>query len=94
MHSHATTSGRRARAQAALNDAARDPILDGLIGWYAQEASHLAAGHQASVDLDELVAALTSTDEDRLLRAGYTYGELAAAGVLRATTRSRYCQAA
>jgi hypothetical protein len=69
-----------------LNAAAGDPILDGLVAWYAMEADHLSAGHAARPDLGQLVAALTGAARDTHLHAGHSAGAVAAAGVLRAAS--------
>ncbi|MCW6005389.1 hypothetical protein K1W54_12470 [Micromonospora sp. CPCC 205371] len=70
-----------APARAALVAATRDPILDGLVGWYAMDAGDLGDGRADAVDVDQLLA---GADRDTDLYGGYTVGVLAAAGVLRA----------
>jgi len=91
MHTRSIPPDLPARARAALAGAAGDPLLDGLVGWYAMEASHLGA---ASDDLGGLVAALAGDTRNAHLYAGFTAGELAAAGVLRAAARTSFANAA
>ncbi|MEH1124842.1 hypothetical protein [Micromonospora sp. CPCC 206061] len=81
MHNPTSPNDSHALARAALNAASRDPILDGLIGWYAADARHLGAGPGRRVDLDQLLA---GAGPDTHLYAGHTAGVLATAGILRA----------
>lgn len=85
MRNSSTTPDLHARARAALNAAVSDPLLDGLVGWYAMEASHLGT---TSIDGGQLVAVLAGARPDVHLHAGYAAEELAAAGVLRVVARS------
>jgi hypothetical protein len=73
-----------APARAALDAATRDPILDGLVRWYAIEAEQLG-GHAEAVDVDQLLAGAC---RDTHLYGGYTAGVLAAAGILHVDAQS------
>lgn len=72
------------RARAALAAAAGDPLLDGLVGWYAMEASHLGV---TGIDAREVDTVLAGADPGIHLHAGYTTAELASAGILRVLAR-------
>lgn len=73
---HSTTNPKlHAQARAALSAADADPLLDGLVGGYALEASHLLdAGPIGSIDLDQLVDMLAG--EHAYEYAGHTAGVL------------------
>lgn len=79
-----TSLDLRGRARAALAAAASDPLLDGLVGWYAMEASHLGVTGIGARDVD---AVLAGADPGEHLHAGYTAAELASAGILRVLAR-------
>lgn len=81
MQHQTTAHDLDAPARAALAAATRDPILDGLIGWYAMHAGDLCGGRAETVDVGQLLA---GADRDSHLYGGYTAGVLAAAGILRA----------
>jgi len=78
--STSTSLDLRGRARAALVAAAGDPLLDGLVGWYAMEAGHLGV---TDVGARDVGAVLAGTDPGEHLHAGYTAAELASAGILR-----------
>lgn len=81
MHNPTSPNDSYALARAALSAAIDDPVLDGLIGWYAADAVHLGAGSGRRVDLDQLLA---GAGRETHLYAGHTAGVLATAGILRA----------